>query len=277
MPIALLALAASVLLAQSQTYTYDSDGRRVPLPATQETRKLQVVEDGPNGRIVEEIVQRRDASGNPLPAEKVRTVTRQSADGAQIVESTTFRADINGRMETLERTSTSTTKEKAVTTVERPNINGRFDLIEKAASQTTTVDGKTVVNTSIYRTGLDGKLVEAVRQVTERKPEGNATKEILTEYQNASTGRMELSAQKVTVSMANPDGTTTSEITIYGLAQPGRPTDGQLHVREQQLLTTKPGPNNTVQETISVRRPDLADPHKLGAYTKIAEKVTQKP
>jgi hypothetical protein len=272
-----LLFGALILTAQTQTFTYDYDGRRVPLPSAQESRKTLVREDTAGGRVLEELVQRRDASGNPLPAEKVRSITRQGADGAQVTETVIYRADINGRMEPRERTIATTQGDTSTVQYERPNINGGFEIVEKAASRTAKEDGKTIVNTSIYRVGNDGRLVEAARQVTERKPEGTGTREVISEYQNASTGKMELSQQKVTVSLANPDGSSTSEITIYGQAAPGRPMDGTLKIREQQLITAKPGPGNTIQETLSVRRPDLADPEKLGAYRKVAEKISEAP
>ena len=70
----------------AQIYVYDVDGRRVLLPAPEEKRERRVVEDGPNGRVSEEIVERRDANGNKLPPEKLRVVEKQGADGATIVE-----------------------------------------------------------------------------------------------------------------------------------------------------------------------------------------------
>jgi len=96
------------------------------------------------------------------------------------------------------------------------------------------------------------------------------------EYRNAQSGKMELSGQRVKVDIPNPDGSTTSEVTIYGAVAQGRAADGKLKLREQQLITTKPGPGNTQVESISIRRPDLSD-SKLGAYQKVGEKITQKP
>ncbi|WP_031495625.1 hypothetical protein [Bryobacter aggregatus] len=268
-----LLLACAVF---GQTYTYDSDGKPTVLPAIQETRKRKVVEDGPNGRVVEETVERRDAAGNPLPLEKLRIVERKGADGANVVETTTFRSDLNGRLAPAERNLVSTRQQgeltTTTTTLEKPNLNGGFEAVEKSASQTMSADGRQTTNRSVYLPDVNGNFVEAIRERKEQVPDGKATKEVTQEYRNAATGSMELSGQRVTVSFPNPDGSTTSEITIYGVAAPGRPADGQMHVREQQLVTLKPTANGGAVESLSIRRPNLSD-DKMGAYQKISEKI----
>ena len=275
--LALLVIPASLC----QTTVYDADGRAKALPSIQESRKRKLIEDGPNGRIYEESVDRRDASGNPLPAEKLRIVERKAPDGASVIETTTFRADLNGRLSPTERSVQSTLQQGALTstssTLEKPNINGGFVAVEKIASQTTAVGGgRETTNRSVYVPDANGRFVEAVRESRERTPDGSGIRETSNEYRNASTGKMELSGQKVTIEMRNPDGSSTSEITIYGIAAPGRPAEGQMRLREQQLLTVKPGANGTSIESLSIRRPSLNDA-KLGAYQKLSEKVVPAP
>ena len=273
--IALLAIHAAL----AQTTVYDSEGRPQTLPSFEESRTRKLVEDGPNGRIYEESVTRRDSTGKPLPGEKLRIAERKSADGASVVETTTFRVDLNGRLSPTERSVQTTLQQGPLTTIsstiEKPNVSGGLVPVEKIASRTTATDGgREVTNRSVYVPDANGRFIEAVRESRERAPDGKNIREVSSEYRNATSGQMELSGQKVTVEMRNPDGSSTSEITIYGLAAPGRPADGQLKIREQQLVTVKPGTNGTTVESFSVRRPNLND-QKLGAFEKVSVKVIQ--
>lgn len=269
-----------VAALSGQTYVYDVDGRKVPIAGPQESRQRKVLEDGPGGKTVEETIERRDASGNKLPPERVVTVERKNADGTKVTETTVMQTDLNGRMVAKERT-VQTTQEQGATTfvntvVERPTVNGGFSTVEKLQAQTVKTEGKETTTRSTYVTDANGQFKEAVRELVEKVPDGKGTRETVQEFRNAQTGKLELSGQRVTLELQNADGTKSSEVTIYGAVAQGRTSDGKLKVREQQLITSKPGPGNTVVESISVRRPDLAD-SKMGSYQKVAEKVTTAP
>jgi hypothetical protein len=270
-------LLTSTLAAQ--IYVYDSDGRRVLLPSPQENRQRRVLEEGPNGKVIEETVERRDVNGNKLPPEKVRIVERQDGSGATVVETTVFKTDLNGRLAPEERTIVTTRQVDGQTLTqaqtERPTVNGGFSVVEKSTSQTVAVNGKSVTNRSTYVLDQSGNFVEAVREQIERAPDGKGVREVAREFRNAPTGKMELSGQRVRIDIPNPDGASTSEISIYGVVSPGRTADGQLKLREQQLITTRPGQGDTKVESISIRRPDLAD-SKLGAYQKVGERIIPK-
>lgn len=273
----LLMLAGGVL--SGQIYVYDSDGRRVLLPSPEEKRERRVVENGPNGKVSEETIERKDANGNKLPAEKVRIVERKGESGETIVESTTYRSDLNGKMTAAER-QVQTTQQQGrqtltTTVVEQSTVNGGFTEVERRKSEAIAAGKNTKTNRSTYVRDANGNFVEAVREFVELSPDGKGLKEVTQEYRNAPTGKMELSGQRVKLDMVNPDGTSTSEISIYGVAAPGRTAGGELKLREQQLVTVRPGSENTKVESISIRRPDLAD-SKLGAYQKVGEKVSPK-
>ena len=275
-----LILFAISLSGIAQTYVYDTDGRRVPLASPHETRERKVLEAGPGGRVVEESVERRDAQGNKMAPEKVRIFERKSPEGASIIETTTFRADLNGKMSPSERTVVTVQQQSGQTltstVVEQPGANGTLQVVEKIAAQTVAVEGKQRTNRSTYVLDANGTFIEAVRELIEKAPDGKGTKEVVQEFRNAPTGKMELTGQKVRLDQSNPDGSSTSEITIYGVAAQGRTAEGQLRIREQQLLSSKPGPGSTLVESISIRRPDLSDA-KLGTYQKVGEKVIQLP
>ena len=219
-------------------------------------------------------------NGNKLPPEKVRAVERKAADGSKVVETTVFTSDLNGRLAASERSVITTQQQGSAsvstTVIERPTVNGTFAAVEKTTAQTTDENGRALTNRSTFVLDQNGNFAEAVRERVKRAPEGSGVKEVVQEYRNAQSGKMELSGQRVKVDIPNSDGSTTIEVTIYGAVAQGRAADGKLKLREQQLITTKPGPGNTQVESISIRRPDLSD-SKLGAYQKVGEKITQKP
>ena len=271
-------LISTALVAQ--TYVYDVDGRRVLLPSPEEKRQRKVVEDGPGGRVVEDTIERRDVNGNKLPPEKVRVVEKQAADGSKIVETTVMQSDLNGRLVATERSVVTTQKQGAQTfsstVVERPTVNGTFAAVEKITSQTVADNGKEKTTRSTFVLDQNGSFAEAVRELVEKTPEGKGSREVVQEFRNAPTGKMEMTGQVVRVEIPGPDGSKTSEVSIYGAVAQGRTADGKLKLREQQVVAVKPGPGNTLVESISVRRPDLSD-SKMGAYQKVGEKVTQLP
>lgn len=264
----------------AQTYVYDVDGRRVLLPSPEEKRQRKVVEDGPGGRVVEDTIERRDVNGNKLPPEKVRVVERQAADGSKIVETTVMQSDLNGRLVATERSVVTTQKQGAQTfsstVVERPTVNGTFAAVEKITSQTVADNGKEKTTRSTFVRDQNGSFTEAVRELVEKTPEGKGSREVVQEFRNAQTGKMEMTGQVVRVEIPGPDGSKTSEVSIYGAVAQGRTADGKLKLREQQVVAVRPGPGNTQVESISVRRPDLSD-SKMGAYQKVGEKITQLP
>jgi len=275
--ILLLSISTALL---GQIYVYDVDGRRVLLPSPVEKRTRTVVEDTPGSKVFEDIIERRDVNGNRLPPEKIRIVEKQTPGGEKTVETTVYQSDLNGHLGATERSIVTVQLQGAQTTttaiVERPTVNGSFAAVEKTASETRKEGAKELTNRATYVLDQNGSFIEAVRESIEKTTEGKGFKEVALEYRNAPTGKMELTGQRVKVETSNADGSTTSEVSIYGTVAQGRTVDGQLKLREQQLVTTKPGPGNTQVESIRIRRPDLAD-SKLGAYEKVGEKITQLP
>jgi hypothetical protein len=264
----------------SQTYVYDSDGRKVPLPSFEEQRQSKVLAEGPDGKVIEETVYRRDAQGNALPPQKIRVVTRTGPGGEAVEERMLYEADLNGRMALQEKTTiTSSQNGNATNTntvVEKPSVNGGLQLFEKVTAVKQIENGRETVNRAIYRADATGRLAENSRESIERVTENGQPKETVSTFESVSTGRPILSQQRTTVALKNPDGSTTSVVTIYGVDAPGRPAGGPLKVREQQILTKRSGQDNTIVESLSIRRPDLAD-GKLGQEIKVGERVIQTP
>jgi hypothetical protein len=77
--------------------------------------------------------------------------------------------------------------------------------------------------------------------------------------------------------MTRPDGSKDAVVEIYGRNVPGTVTGTEtpLKLQEQQVIESSPGPNNTVIQTLSVRRPSISDPQTLGPARQISETVCQ--
>jgi hypothetical protein len=75
--------------------------------------------------------------------------------------------------------------------------------------------------------------------------------------------------------IVSKDGKQVVERNIYSSASDGVPRteqDGQK-IKEQQTIVRTPGADGSVTETVSVRRPTLADQAHLGAARQISETV----
>jgi hypothetical protein len=254
----------------------DANGREVPLETTEET----VISDGPDGRVIERIVKRFDSQGRPASQEKVRIEETRTATGST-VRATVFDRDLNGQFALRERSTTATSKDglvtRAETMVERPSVNGSLDLQERQVAVTTGDDKKSLRDVTVFRKDQQGSLAPAVREMTEITREGATEVANTSEYNTASTGKMELAGQKLSRTVKNADGSESQVIDVFGANNPGQARSGfsgQPRLRERQLIDRTPGPNKSVVETLSIQRPDL-DSDKLSAPRKVSETVCQ--
>src|SRR5581483_1623948 len=107
------------------------NGRTVPVEQVEE----RVLRDDANGKTVERTVRRYDETGNPAGVRRTVIEQENHAGGGSTTHSTTYAADINGRMAVTERSTTETqvsgSTVTADTLVERPTINGSLETVEK--------------------------------------------------------------------------------------------------------------------------------------------------
>ncbi|MBL8222074.1 MAG: hypothetical protein JNL62_22745, partial [Bryobacterales bacterium] len=107
------------------------NGRMVPLESVEE----RVIRDDANGRVVERITRRFDPNGRPGMAEKQQIQERKNPDGSVSSTVDTFRTDLNGRFELMERVTTEASKSGNTTNaniqVARPTLNGTLDVVER--------------------------------------------------------------------------------------------------------------------------------------------------
>ncbi|MBY0507989.1 MAG: hypothetical protein K2X03_29015 [Bryobacteraceae bacterium] len=270
-------MIAFLVLFAFQDYTYDLNGRKVIAPNQNPDQvEERILEDAGGRKVIERTIRRAD--GQP---EKVRIEERKNADGSVTTETAVYRGDLNGRLNLAEKRvselrKTATHIEES-TVVQRGSLNGGLEVVEKRERSGTIAPKVTQEEVRTFRKDANGGFREAARQSIERREENGKVTENVAEYQAATgDGQLQLSGQKVSNAVKRPDGTTVTQVEVYGMAQPGRASRaGELKLREQQLIEQRPAGGQSVVESFSVRRPDL-DGKVSGDFLKVSERTCQK-
>jgi len=288
----LVLLAAQAQDSRSTVYNYDINGRRVPVADlvkgdTSSSERIEsvdgrriptekveerVLEKDGSRAVIERVIRRYDQNGHPLPAEKIRLETVTRSDGSSETTTTVYRGDLNGNLAVTERSVSESREAGGVqqteTRIERPTLNGSFEMVERQVGEARKSASTTEQDVTTYRRDANGRLVETARKVTHEVENGPATTE---EYETATTGRLQLSRQTVARTVKSGD-TERKEVYIYGPAAPGRPVEGPLQLREEQVIEVRKTAQGAV-ESFSVRRPSLNSTKELGPLEKISETV----
>jgi hypothetical protein len=295
-----LAMAASVALAQSVTNTYIKDlngqrvqaesvatgdherteitqnlnGRRIPMQQTDE----RVLKQDGNTKVVEKIVRKYDPNGKLASTDRL-LIEEQTRPGGSTTRTTTYRTDVNGRMQEIQRETAEVESQgsgkKTETTIERPTINNSFQAVEKRVGVTETSGNTTHEDQTVYGRSENGGYVVTARKVKDSTRAGNQTTEKDALYQAVgNNSQLQLTLQTVSTTATRPDGSESKEVNLYGSSWNGHVGDNQSgpQLREQQIIERGKG-SGGVTETLSVRRPTASDPNKLGPLTKISETV----
>ncbi|HTW63861.1 MAG TPA: hypothetical protein VME17_04555 [Bryobacteraceae bacterium] len=289
----------------SEAYSVDVNGNRVPYgPEIMQTKSdgnstLTVSHQSINGgsaplerveervlkndaseRIVERVTQRYDPQGNPLPPEKETIDEQKHPDGSSTTQSTTSRTDINGNLQVIEKTTTDTqltsSGKTSQTVVERPSADG-LRTVERREEVVVQQPSGYQSDSTTYRSDGNGGFQVAVRQTDEHTVNGAESSDNSAEYEIGPTGQLQLHTQTVTKTVTQPDGLKNSVVDIYSRDVPGtvNSPDSSLKLQEQQTISAAPGPNNTVVQTLSVRRPTVSSPGTLGPEQQISQTVCQ--
>jgi hypothetical protein len=250
------------------------NGRSVPLERVEE----RVLRDDSSGKVTERIIHRYDPQGNPMPAVKETIEEQKRPDGTSTVQSTTSRGDINGNMQVIEKSVTDTQKsgsgETSQTVIQRPTANG-METVEKQ-NEVTSKQGKGYQSeTTITRRDGNGGFYTAVRQTTDHTEQDSQASDNTAHYEIGPDGKLQLHSQTVTKTVTKPDGSKDAVVDIYSRSVPGTVNGNEagLKLQEQQLIETAPGPNNTMIQTLSVRRPTVSDPGTLGPAQQLSQTV----
>jgi hypothetical protein len=254
--------------------TQSINGRSVPLEQVEE----RVLRNDASGKVTERITRRYDPQGNPLPPVRETIEEQKRPDGSSTVQSTTYRGDINGNMQVIERMVTDTQKngsgETSDTLVQRPTADG-LQTVEKRSQVVSKQGDSYQSETTTYRNDGNGGFYPAVRQTTEHVAQGSEVSENSAEYERGPTGELQLHGQTVTKTVTHPDGSKDAVVDIYSRNAPGTVSGNEsgLKLTEQQMIDSAPGPGNTVVQTLSVRRPTVSDPGTLGPPRQLSQTV----
>jgi len=306
----LAALAGSVSLNAQQSTVSDStsldvNGNRVPDgPVTSQTRtatgsvttevhrsinggtvpvekvEVHVLRNDASGKVTERIIHRYDPQGNPMPSVRETIEEQKHPDGSSTIESTTYRGDINGNTQIAEKTTTEShttgSGESSQTIVQRATADG-LQTVEKREAVVVKQPSGYQSETTTYRSDGNGGFYTALRQTAEHTENNSQSSDSSAEYERGPNGDLQLHGQTVTKTVTRADGSKDAVVEIYGRNVPGTVTgsDSALKLQEQQVIETAPGPNNTMVQTLSVRRPSVSDPQTLGPARQISQTVCQ--
>jgi hypothetical protein len=252
------------------------NGRMVPLERVEE----RIVKDDASGKVVERLIRRYDPQGNPTPPRKETIEEQKRPDGSTTTQTTTYQGDINGSMQVVEKSviqsHKSDSSESAETVVQRPTINGSVETVEKrSTTKTKAPDGSYQEESNVYRKDSGGGFYTAVRQTTQHTVKGSEATDNTAEYEVGANGQLQLHGQTVSKTVTRADGSKDIVVDLFGQNVPGTVDSGNraLKLQEQQIIQKTPGPNNTVVETLSVRRPSVSDPNTLGPERQLSQTV----
>jgi hypothetical protein len=268
--------SSSKTASDSTQFRPSVNGHLVPVERAEE----RVVRDDASGKVVERIIHHYDPTGNSMGTEKVVIEERKDSSGNSTVISTKYGTDVNGRNQVTERITTqsqgSGETRTASTLVERRTSGESLQTVEKQTTVTVKqgANGGYEESAETYRRSPAGDFYQATRRVTEHSVNGNQSKDNVAEYEVGATGRLELHGQTVTTAQKRADGSQEVSVDIYGKYVPGVYNDSSsLQLKEHQTIERRAGPGDSVVETLSVQRPTVSDPNRLGPPQQISETV----
>lgn len=250
------------------------NGRTVPLERVEE----HVVRDDASGRVTERIIRRFDLTGNPIAPEKVVIEETKGPNGSSTVRTTKYAGDINGGTRVVERSTTqkqvSGDSQTADTVIERPTINGSFDAVQKNNTVTVKHPNGYEETAITFRKDPSGSFYPAVRKITDHSETGNQSRDNTAEYEVGATGQLELHGQTVTNTLKRSDGSEEVAVDMFSKNVPGVVNDkASLQLKEHQIIERRPAAGGGLVETLSVQRPTVSDPSKLGPPKQLSETV----
>jgi hypothetical protein len=250
------------------------NGRSVPLEQVEE----RVISEGLSGKVTERLVKKFSPTGGLASTERIVT-EEQKTTGASTVKETVWRSDVNGNFRQDEQRTTETRgtgpNTTTETTIARPTLNGSVQVVEKRSSSSMGTDTAWKSSETVYRLSSNGGMYEALRQVTESTKQKDRSTANTSYYEPGVSGSLVLARQSVSATTKTPDGRETTEVDLYARAADGRVQENGAppQIKEQQIIERRKAPDGSVVETLSVRRPSLADPTHLGGLQEISETV----
>jgi hypothetical protein len=256
--------------------TQSLNGRQVPL----EQHEERVIRHDANGTVTETIVRKYSPAGDLVSTDRTVTEQHSTPGGGSTAESTTYRTDVNGDQQPIERRTVETHVSGSTTAVNtvvaRPNLDGTFQTAEKRSQVTEGTDAKKTTTDSVYRRDANDGFAEAERKVTTETHSGEKTVVNTTDYEPGSVaGALQFQEQRVATTITAPNGSKTTRVDIYAPAADGNvQAEGAApQLRQEQIITHEKGADGSVKEIFSIREPSVSDATHLGPPRTITETV----
>jgi hypothetical protein len=273
--------SASTSSDHTQTQiTQSLNGGQVPL----EQHEERVIRKDSTGSVTETIIRRYTPDGQFASTERTITESHTHPDGSSTVQSTTYRADVNGTEAPAERRTIDTQVAGKTTTtntvIEQPGQSGSFETVEKQAEVTEDLSQgtqkKSSTTESIYR-GIPGEgFREAVRKVITETQSDDQTVKDVTDYEPGSNaGSLQFQERRVSTTSTTPGGSQSTIVNVYAPSVDGvSPSSGDPpQLKQQQIITRIKNPDGSVVDTFSVREPNVSEPTELGDVRQITQTV----
>jgi hypothetical protein len=255
------------------------NGRTVPLESTDE----KVISRDGTTTVVERIIKRYDANGNPGPPEIERVQMTKNADGSMTTASQLYRSDINGNRQLAERSTTTVRqlgdRTETNTSIERPSVNGDVRLAERYASVSKKTATGSETTGSMYRADANGSLREAERELTIVTVSGNTQKSDATKYTLNSDNRLDVAERRIATLVKSADGSESESVDVYGRVNSLHMTDVNANnqTRLQQQITTerKKSGDGSTTETVTVNGRLPNDPSRFGVVERTSNVIRE--
>jgi hypothetical protein len=249
------------------------NGRMVPIQAEED----KVIRQDSQGKVVERMIRKYDAQGNPGPPTKVRIEETKNSDGSTTIQSVSYQADINGNMHVSERAITKVSKgatTETSTTVERATLNGSLEPVEKSMSVERPSGGGSEVQSTTYRRDVSGNFTPAIQEVKQIKKSGNEETTDAAHYEVGTDGKMALTSRAIDRVKTNPDGSQVAETDVYSKFTAGHAGDtnaDQPRLQEQIRKERVPAGGGKIIETTTSRAHLPNDPTHFGPYERVSQ------
>jgi hypothetical protein len=306
----ILAIAAAAFgLAQSATTTYTPDllnGGYIPLTTTEssdhtktqvtqslngrqvplEQHEERVLSRAADGTVTTEIIVRKyDPTGQTATTERTVREQRSTPDGGSILRSTTYRTNVNGDEQPIERRTVDTSVSGATTAVntvvDRPGMDGSFQTTEKRAevikvTVSSPTEKTSSITESVYRGDPNGGFTEAERKVITEAQSSNQTVVNTTEYlPGGNVGSLQFQEQRVATTVTASDGSQSTRVDVYAPSADGhvQAEGAPPQLKQEQIIKHEMRADGSVAETFSIREPSVSDAAHLGPPRVITETV----
>jgi hypothetical protein len=291
------ALAAQQTAGQSSVWTADVNGNRVTGPSFSniatpqgdqhvETARTingrlapvqstddKVLHQDAQTKIVERVIRKYDANGNPGRPITIRIEEKKNPDGSKSVQSTAYETDLNGNKQLFERSMSETRGGTTSTTVERATLNG-LETVERGATVEKKSGDNSSVESTTYRRDMSGNFTPFAQYVQQTSKSGAVTTADAAHYALGPDGKLILASRSIDHVVTKPDGSQVVDSDVYSRITAASTTDvntSEPRLQQQIHRELTPGPGGVTVETTSVRARLANDPSRFGAYEKISQ------